>query len=82
VTSLFLAFGVLMEFPILLVGLSRVGIVTSDRLRRSRRLVILVIAIFSAVATPGGDLVSPFVLGLTLYVLFEGTILFIRRTGR
>ena len=79
-TTLFLAFGVLMEFPILLVGLSRVGIVTSDRLRRSRRMVILGIAIFSAVATPGGDLVSPFVLGVTLYVLFEGTILFIRRT--
>lgn len=82
VTTLFLAFGVLMEFPILLVGLSRVGIVTSARLAGSRRLVILVIAIFAAVATPGGDLVSPFVLGLTLYVLFEGTILFIRRTGR
>lgn len=81
-TSLFLAFGILMEFPILLVGLSRVRIVTSDRLRRSRRMVILVIAIFSAVATPGGDLVSPFVLGVTLYVLFEGTTLFIRRTGR
>lgn len=82
VTSLFLAFGILMEFPILLVGLSRVRIVTSDRLRRSRRMVILVIAIFSAIATPGGDLVSPFVLGVTLYVLFEGTTVFIRRTGR
>lgn len=82
ITSLFLAFGVLMEFPILLVGLSRVGIVTSERLHRSRRMVILVIAIFSAVATPGGDLVSPFVLGATLYVLYEGTTFFIRRTGR
>lgn len=82
VTSLFLAFGILMEFPILLVGLSRVRIVTSERLRRSRRMVILGIAIFSAIATPGGDLVSPFVLGLTLYLLFEGTTLFIRRTGR
>lgn len=81
-TSLFLAFGILMEFPILLVGLSRVHIVTSDRLRRSRRMVILVIAVFSAVATPGGDLVSPTVLGVTLYLLFEGTTLFIRRTGR
>jgi sec-independent protein translocase protein TatC len=81
-TTLFLAFGVLMEFPILLVGLSRVGIVTSERLRRSRRVVILGIAIFSAVVTPGGDLVSPTVLGVTLYVLFEGTIVFIRRTGR
>ena len=81
-TTLFLAFGILMEFPILLIGLSRVGIVTSDRLQRSRRMVVLVIAIFSAVATPGGDLVSPLVLGVTLYVLFEGTVLFIRRTGR
>jgi sec-independent protein translocase protein TatC len=82
VTTLFLAFGLLMEFPILLIGLSRVGIVTSERLSRSRRVVVLVIAVFSAVATPGGDLVSPFVLGLTLYLLFEGTVLFIRRTGR
>jgi sec-independent protein translocase protein TatC len=82
VTTLFLAFGILMEFPILLVGLSRVHIVTSERLRASRRLAILIIAVFAAVATPGGDLVSPLILGLTLYVLFEGTILFIRRTGR
>jgi len=81
-STLFLAFGVLMEFPILLVGLSRVGIVTSERLRRSRRLVILGIAVFSAVVTPGGDLVSPTVLAVTLYVLFEGTIIVIRRTGR
>jgi sec-independent protein translocase protein TatC len=82
VTTMFLAFGLVMEFPIILVGLSRVGIVTSDRLRSSRRMVILGIAIFSAVATPGGDLVSPFVLGGTMYVLYELTILFIKRSGR
>ena len=34
VTTMFLAFGLVMEFPILLVGLSRVGIVTSQRLHR------------------------------------------------
>ena len=82
VTTMFLAFGLVMEFPILLFGLSRVGILTSERLRASRRYVILGIAIFSAVATPGGDLVSPFVLGGTMYVLFEATTWFIRRTGR
>ena len=82
VTTTFLAFGLVMEFPILLVGLSRVGIVTSDRLRHVRRYVILGIAIFSAIATPGGDLVSPFVLGGTMYLLFELTVLFIKRTGR
>jgi len=82
VTTLFLAFGILMEFPILLIGLSKVGIVTSARLRRARRMVILAIAIFAAVATPGGDLVSPIVLGLTLYVLFELTTFVIARAGR
>jgi len=81
-STLFLAFGLLMEYPIVLVGLSRVGIITSERLRRSRRIVILAMAVFAAVVTPGGDLVSPTVLWAALYVLYEGTILFIRRTGR
>jgi sec-independent protein translocase protein TatC len=82
VTTTFLAFGLVMEFPILLYGLARVGILTSDRLRDARRYVILGIAIFSAIATPGGDLVSPFVLGGTMYLLFEATVFVIRRTGR
>ncbi len=82
VTTMFLAFGLVMEFPILLVGLSTVGIVTSARLSASRRYVILGISIFAAVVTPGGDLVSPFVLGTTMYVLYELTILFIRRSGK
>ena len=82
VTTTFLAFGLVMEFPILLFGLARVGILSSDRLRSVRRYVVLGIAIFSAIATPGGDLVSPFVLGGTMYLLFEATVFFIRRTGR
>lgn len=82
VTTLFLAFGLIMQFPILLIALSRVGIVTSERLRRARRVVILIIAIAAAVLTPGPDIVSPMVLGLTLFLLYEGTVWFIRRTGR
>jgi len=82
VTTMFLAFGIVMEFPILLFGLSRVGILTSARLTAARRYVILGIAIFAAVATPGGDLVSPFALGGTMYILFEITVQVIKRTGR
>ncbi len=82
VTTLFLAFGLIMEFPILLFGLSRVGIVTSKRLVAARRMAILGIAIFATAITPGGDLVSPFALGATMYLLFEGTIFFIRRSGK
>lgn len=82
VSTLFLAFGLLMEFPIVLVALSRVGVVTSELLRRSRRIVVLGIAIFAAAVTPGGDLVSPGVLGITMYLLYELTIVLIRRSGR
>lgn len=81
VTMLFLAFGLVMEFPIVLFGLSRVGIVTSARLRGSRRYVILGIAVFAAAVTPGGDIVSPAALGLTMYVLYEATAFFIARSG-
>jgi sec-independent protein translocase protein TatC len=82
VTTLFLAFGLVMEFPIVLYGLSRVGIATSARLRASRRIVVLIIAVFAAVATPGGDIVSPIVLGGTMYLLFELTVVAIRRSGK
>ena len=82
VTTMFLAFGIIMEFPILLYGLSRVGIVTSQRMVGARRMAILGIAIFAAAITPGTDIVSPFVLGVTMYLLFEGTIFFIRRSGK
>ncbi len=82
VTTMFLAFGLIMEFPIVMVGLSKVGILTSERLNGTRRMTILGIAIFAAVATPGGDLVSPFVLGLTMYLLYELTALYIKRSGR
>jgi sec-independent protein translocase protein TatC len=82
VTTLFLVFGLVMEYPIVLVLLAKVGIITSARLRSSRRVVILAIAIISAVATPGGDPISPTVLGLTMYVLYEFSIVLIRVGGR
>ena len=82
VTTMFLVFGLLMEFPIVLYGLSRVGILSSARLRASRRFVFLGLFIFAAVATPGGDLVSPIVLFTTMYILFELTVVAIRRSGR
>src|SRR3954469_11980806 len=82
VTTMFLVFGLLMEFPIVLYALARVGIISSARLRSSRRMIILGIAIFSAIATPGGDLVSPTVLGIKMSVLFELTIIPIRGSGR
>lgn len=82
VAMLFLGFGLVMEYPIVLVLLSKVGIVTSARLRSSRRYVIVLIAVVSAVITPGGDPISPTVLGVVMYLLYELSILLVRWGGR
>jgi sec-independent protein translocase protein TatC len=82
VTNLFLAFGLVMEFPIVLVLLSRVGIVSADRLRRNRRYVFLGIFIFAVVVTPGGDPYSPTVMGAVMYLLYELTIRLMARGGK
>lgn len=82
VTTLFLVFGLIMEFPIVLYGLSLVGIITSAWMSKNRRMIILGIAAFSAIITPGGDLVSPTVLGITMYFLSELTRIAIKRSGR
>jgi sec-independent protein translocase protein TatC len=82
VTMLFLAFGLVMEFPIVLVLLSKVGIVTSKKLRSSRRMAVLAITIVSTLITPGADFVSPIAMAVTMYGLYEVSIVMIRMGGR
>lgn len=80
VTMLFLVFGLVMEFPIVLVLLARLGVIKPEKLRASRRYVFLGIVIFSVVITPGGDPISPTVMSAVMYVLYEFTIFFLGRS--
>jgi sec-independent protein translocase protein TatC len=82
VSMLFLAFGLVMEFPIVLVLLSKVGMLSSMRLRKSRKMALLGIVAFSAMITPGADLVSPTVMAVTMYGLYEASIVMIRMDGK
>jgi sec-independent protein translocase protein TatC len=80
VTTMFIIFGAVMEFPIALVLLHKLGILSVDKLLASRRMVILGIVIFSVVVTPGGDPFSPVVMSAVMYALFEFTIFMLRRS--
>ena len=51
VTMLFLAFSLVMQFPIVLFLLTKAGIVGVERLRRSRRYVFLGIFVLAVVVT-------------------------------
>lgn len=82
VGSLMLVFGLATEYPILLVLFSRVGIVTSAKLRRWRRNALVLAVVVGAFATPGTDLISPIVLAVVLYLLYELSIWLVRIGGR
>lgn len=70
---LLLGFGVMFELPIFILGLVRLGVLTSQRLRRNRRIGygMCVIAI---VLLPGVDFVSMALQALPVVVLFEASI--------
>ena len=72
--TVLIAMGVAFQVPVGILAITRVGIVTTGQLRRSRRYAILVVAVV-AMLLPGQDPVTMLSLMLPLYVLFEGSIL-------
>jgi sec-independent protein translocase protein TatC len=78
VTTMFLAFGLVMQFPIVLVLLAKAGIVTPDLLRRSRRYAFLGLFLVAVVVTPQ-DPFSSIIMTAVMYPLYELTIYLVTR---
>jgi sec-independent protein translocase protein TatC len=75
IVYMMLAFGIGFEFPLVVTTLNLVGAVTTDTLRRIRRYVVVIVAVFVAVATPSGDPISMLALTLPMCLLYEVSIL-------
>ena len=78
VVMLTLAFGLSFEFPILLIFLGLAGVVSSEKLRSWRRVVIVLIAVFAAVITPSQDPYTLFAMMIPMYLFYEAAIIVIR----
>ncbi|MEO8290195.1 MAG: twin-arginine translocase subunit TatC [Gaiellaceae bacterium] len=65
--------GILFELPIFILGLVRLGILSSRRLRKNRRIGVG-IALIAVVLLPGVDFVSMALQALPILALFEGSI--------
>jgi sec-independent protein translocase protein TatC len=72
-TKVLLAMAIVFELPVFVVGLTRTGILTTDKLRKNRRIGYFVVACI-AVALPGVDPVTTTLEGIPLALLYELSI--------
>ena len=69
------AVGIAFQFPLVLILLVKIGILSVKKLRDNRRLVLVILLISAAFITPGGDPVTLCILTVPLYVLYELAII-------
>ena len=72
-SKVLVAMAVVFELPLFVVGLTRIGILTTGQLRRSRRIGYFIVCCVG-VALPGIDPVTTIFETIPLLVLYEGSI--------
>lgn len=78
----YLAFGLIFELPPVLILLTRLGILTPEKMAANRKYAVLMAFIAAAVLTPTPDVFNQLLMAIPLIVLFEVGLLASRLLGR
>nr|WP_309130263.1 twin-arginine translocase subunit TatC [Brevibacterium sp.] len=70
VMIIIVVFGLAFVLPVLMVGLNMMGILSAATIRKSWRVIVLIVFVFAAVATPTPDAMSMFFLVIPMLTLF------------
>ena len=71
VMTMLLAFGIALELPLLIVMLNLAGILTHERFRKWRRVLIFVVFLIAGIANPSPDPITMLILGGACVALVE-----------
>ncbi len=82
IVYMMVAFGIGFQFPIVVVFLQLVGVVTPKQLSQFRRFAIVIIFVVAAVITPSADPISLFALAIPMCFFYEISILIGRLVHR
>jgi sec-independent protein translocase protein TatC len=68
------AFGFVFELPVFTFFLARLGLISSQFLKRQRKIAMVLIFIIAAMLTPGPDVFSQLMMAVPLIILYELSI--------
>jgi len=71
---LLFGFGLVFEFPLVMVFMAKIGLIDTKFLNRNRKYAIIVIFTLAAILTPGPDVISQLLLAGPLWLLYELSI--------
>lgn len=74
---LILGFGIVFEFPVIIVLLALLDLVDLQTLREYRRYMIVVIFVLAAILTPSPDPLSMTALAIPVYLMYEASLIVI-----
>ena len=80
--NLILGCGIAFELPILAYVLTKIGLLTPEILKKSRKFAIVIILVVSAVITPSPDWTSQMLVFVPLFLLYQLSILVSKRAHK
>jgi sec-independent protein translocase protein TatC len=81
-TMLSLLMGAVFEMPVIAWFLSKTGMLTAKFLRKHRKIAIVILLIVAAVITPTSDIFTLFLVFAPIYLLYEISIVIVRKSSR
>ena len=81
IISLVVGTGIVFQLPLVVFFLAKVGLLTADFLRQSRKFAVVIILVIAAVITPP-DVVSQLIVTIPLWLLFEISISIAARVNK
>ncbi|NQV01341.1 MAG: twin-arginine translocase subunit TatC [Bacteroidia bacterium] len=74
VTMMTLLMGLLFELPIVVIFLTKAGVITPAYLKKYRKHTLIAILIIAGIITPSPDIFSQLIVAIPLYMLFEFSV--------
>jgi sec-independent protein translocase protein TatC len=82
ILPMILGSGLTFQLPLVMFFLAKIGIVSSKYLSKVRKFAVVVIFIVAAIITPGPDVISQMAVAIPLMILYEVSILLVRRVDK